>query len=127
MQWLMLQQDEPDDFCIATGIQYSVRDFVNFAWAYLGRTIIWKGDGVDEKGYDAESGRLIIAVDPRYFRPTEVETLLGDPTKAKQKLGWVPKISLEEMVHEMMENDLTLAKRDALVKKHGFKAFDYHE
>jgi GDPmannose 4,6-dehydratase len=127
MQWLMLQQDQPEDFCIATGIQYSVRDFVNFAWAHLGKQIIWKGEGVDEKGYDTESGNMIVAVDPRYFRPTEVETLLGDPTKAKKKLGWIPKISLEEMVHEMMENDLTLAKRDALVKEHGYKAYDYHE
>ena len=127
MQWLMLQQDEPDDFCIATGVQYSVRDFVDFAWDHLGKRIRWEGEGVDEKGYDQESGKLIVAVGPRYFRPTEVETLLGDPTKAKEKLGWAPKITLEEIVHEMMENDLTLAKRDALVKEHGFRAFDYNE
>lgn len=127
MQWLMLQQDEPDDFCIATGVQYSVRDFVNFAWDHLGKKIRWEGEGVDEKGYDVESGELMVAVDPRYFRPTEVESLLGDPTKAKEKLGWVPKITLEEMVHEMMENDLMLARRDELVKSHGFRAFDYHE
>jgi GDPmannose 4,6-dehydratase len=127
MQWLMLQQDEPDDFCIATGVQYSVRDFCNAAYAHLGKTIRWDGEGVDEKGYDAETGECIVAVDPRYFRPTEVETLLGDPSKAKQKLGWEPKITFEEMVHEMMEHDLELAKRDALVKKHGFKAYDYHE
>ena len=127
MQWLMLQQDEPDDFCIATGVQYSVRDFVNFAWGHLGKTIRWEGEGKDEKGYDAETGKLMVAVDPRYFRPTEVETLLGDPAKAKEKLGWEPKITLEEMVHEMMEHDITLAKRDALVKKHGYRAFDYHE
>lgn len=127
MQWLMLQQDEPEDFCIATGIQYSVRDFVNAAYDHLGKTIRWEGEGVDEKGYDTETGNYIVAVDPRYFRPTEVETLLGDPTKAKEKLGWEPKITFEEMVHEMMENDLELAKRDALVKEHGFKAFDYHE
>jgi len=127
MQWLMLQQDEPEDFCIATGVQYSVRNFVNAAYDHLGKTIRWEGEGVDEKGYDTETGQCIVAVDPRYFRPTEVETLLGDPTKAREKLGWVPKITFEEMVHEMMENDLELAKRDALVKKHGFKAFDYHE
>lgn len=127
MQWLMLQQDEPDDFCIATGVQYSVRDFVNFAWDHLGKKIRWEGEGVDEKGYDEESGKLIVAVDPRYFRPTEVETLLGDPSKAKEKLGWEPKITLEEMVHEMMEHDLNLAKRDALVKEHGFRAYDYNE
>ena len=127
MQWLMLQQDEPEDFCIATGVQFSVRDFVNYAWDHLGRKIRWEGEGVDEMGYDSETGALIIAVDPRYFRPTEVETLLGDPTKAKEKLGWEPKITLEQMVHEMMENDLTLAKRDALAKEHGYRAFDYHE
>jgi len=127
MQWLMLQQDEPDDFCIATGIQFSVRDFVNFAWRYLGRGIRWKGEGLEEKGYDRETGNVIVAVDPRYFRPTEVETLLGDPTKAKEKLGWEPKITLEEMVCEMMENDINIAKRDALVKQHGFKAPNFNE
>ena len=127
MQWLMLQQDKPDDFCIATGIQYSVRDFANFSWDYLGKKIRWVGEGVEEKGYDSESGDLIVAVDSRYFRPTEVETLLGDPTKAKEKLGWEPKITLKEMVHEMMENDITISKRDSLVKKHGYKAPDYNE
>ena len=127
MQWLMLQQDEPDDFCIATGIQYSVRDFVNFAWSHLGKTILWKGEGMNEKGYDSETGNLIVEVDPRYFRPTEVETLLGDPAKAKEKLGWEPKITLEEIVHEMMESDINIAKRDSLVKEHGFKAPDFNE
>ena len=127
MQWLMLQQDEPDDFCIATGVQYSVRDFVNYAYEYLGKSIRWEGEGVDEKGYDSESGQCIVAVDPRYFRPTEVETLLGDPSKAKEKLGWEPKITFQEMVQEMVESDLQLAKRDALVKDHGYRAFDYHE
>tara|TARA_B110000003_G_C16615736_1_gene521217 strand:- start:355 stop:1446 length:1092 start_codon:yes stop_codon:yes gene_type:complete len=127
MQWLMLQQDEPDDYCIATGVQFSVREFVNFAWGHLGKTIRWEGEGVNEKGYDVEMGNLIVAVDPRYFRPTEVEELLGDPTKAKEKLGWEPKITLEEMVHEMMENDIKIAKRDTLVKEHGFKAPDFNE
>jgi len=127
MQWLMLQQDEPDDFCIATGLQFSVRDFVNFAWGHLGKTIRWTGEGMDEKGYDSKTGNLLVAVDKRYFRPTEVETLLGDPSKAKEKLGWEPKITLEEMVHEMMENDIKIAKRDSLVKEHGFKAPDYNE
>lgn len=127
MQWLMLQQDEPDDFCIATGVQYSVRDFVNAAYDHLGKKIRWEGEGVDEKGYDSETGQCIVQVDTRYFRPTEVETLLGDPTKAKEKLGWVPKITFEEMVHEMMESDLNMAERDALVRKHGFKAYDYNE
>ena len=127
MQWLMLQQDEPDDFCIATGVQYSVRDFVNFSWGHLDKVIRWEGEGMDEKGYDTETGNLIVAVDSRYFRPTEVETLLGDPSKAKEKLGWEPKITLEEMVHEMMENDINIAQRDSLVKKHGFKAPDFNE
>ena len=127
MQWLMLQQDKPEDFCIATGVQYSVRDFVNAAYDHIGKKIRWEGKGVDEKGYDIETGNCIVAVDPRYFRPTEVETLLGDASKAKEKLNWTPKITFEEMVHEMMKNDLTLAKRDALIKKHGFKAFDYNE
>ncbi len=127
MQWLMLQQEKPDDFCIATGVQYSVRDFVDFAYEHLGKKISWKGEGEDEKGYDSASGKLVVAVDPRYFRPTEVETLLGDPTKAKIELGWEPKITLQEMVHEMMESDLQSAKRDALVKEHGFRAYDYNE
>ena len=127
VQWLMLQQDEPDDFCIATGVQYSVRDFINFAWSHLGKTIRWEGEGMNEKGYDSETGNLIVEVDPRYFRPTEVETLLGNPSKAKEKLGWEPKITLEEMVYEMMENDINIAKRDSLVKEYGFKAPDFNE
>ena len=127
MQWLMLQQDEPEDYCIASGKNYSVRDFVSFAWNFLGKEIRWDGKGEDEKGYDKESGQLIVAVDPRYFRPTEVDTLLGDSSKAKEKLGWETKISLKEMVHEMMENDIAIAKRDELVKKHGYQAPNYHE
>lgn len=127
MQWLMLQQEQPDDFCIATGVQYSVRDFCNAAYDHIGKKIRWEGEGVDEKGYDTETGQCIVAVDPRYFRPTEVETLLGDPTKAKEKLGWVPKITFAQMVHEMMESDLQHAKRDALIKQHGYKAYDYNE
>jgi GDPmannose 4,6-dehydratase len=127
MQWLMLQQKDPDDFVIATGLQYSVRDFVNFAYEHLGKTIRWEGSGVDEKGYDSNSNKLIVAVDPRYFRPTEVDTLLGDPSKAKQKLGWEPKITLKEMIVEMMEHDIDIAKRDSLVKEHGFKVPDFNE
>ena len=127
MQWLMLQQDEPDDFCIATGVQYSVRDFVNFAWSHLGKTIRWEGKGLNEKGYDSKTDKLIVAVDSRYYRPTEVEALLGDPTKAKEKLGWKPKISLEEIVYEMMENDINIAKRDSLVKVHGYFVPDHTE
>lgn len=126
MQWLMLQQEQPEDFVIATGVQNSVRDFVNTAAKELGINIRWEGKGVDEKGYDAE-GRCIVQVDPRYFRPTEVETLLGDPTKAKEKLGWTPKISFEALVAEMVREDYKSAERDELVKKHGFTAYDYHE
>jgi GDPmannose 4,6-dehydratase len=126
MQWLMLQQEKPEDFVIATGIQYSVRDFVNAAAAEIDMKIEWKGAGENEKGFD-EKGRSIVAVDPRYFRPTEVETLLGDPTKAKEKLGWTPKITFEELVAEMMREDLKAAERDELVKRHGFSAYDYHE
>jgi len=126
MQWLMLQQDHAEDFVIATGVQYSVRDFVNAAAKELGMTIRWEGQGVDEKGYDTH-GKCIVAVDPRYFRPTEVETLLGDPSKAKDKLGWTPKISFDELVSEMVREDLKAAERDELVKKHGYKAMDYHE
>tara|TARA_R100000353_G_scaffold176028_1_gene148370 strand:+ start:1829 stop:2914 length:1086 start_codon:yes stop_codon:yes gene_type:complete len=126
MQWLMLQQDKPEDFVIATGVQYSVRDFVNTAAKELGISIRWEGEGIDEKGYDAE-GKSIVQVDPRYFRPTEVETLLGDPSKAKEKLGWTPKISFEELVAEMVLEDYKSAQRDELVKKHGFTAYDYHE
>jgi len=127
MQWLMLQQDEPDDFVIATGVQYSVRDFVNKAAEAVDIEIEWKGEGVDEKGYNKATGECIVEVDPRYFRPTEVETLLGDPTKAKEKLGWVPKITLQEMVTEMVENDMMIAKRDALCKEAGFKTNSYFE
>jgi len=126
MQWLMLQQDHPEDFVIATGVQYSVRQFVDIAAKELGISIKWKGKGVDEKGYDA-AGKCIVQVDPRYFRPTEVETLLGDPSKAKQKLGWTPKITFHELVSEMVREDLKSAERDELVKKHGFTAYDFHE
>lgn len=122
----MLQQEQPEDFVIATGIQYSVRDFVNAAAKELDITIRWEGKSVDEKGYNAE-GKCIVQVDPRYFRPTEVETLLGDPTKAKEKLGWTPKISFEELVAEMVHEDYRSAQRDELVKKHGYSAYDYHE
>ncbi len=134
MQWLMLQQDKPDDFCIATGVQYSVRDFVNAAVNELGIVLRWEGTGVDEKGIvadagssDLKEGQVIVEVDTRYFRPTEVETLLGDPTKAKEKLGWVPKITLPEMVAEMVREDFSIAQRDELCKKEGFKTFDYNE
>jgi GDPmannose 4,6-dehydratase len=126
MQWLMLQQDTPEDFVIATGMQYSVRDFVNFAAEELGINVRWEGDGVEEKGYDA-NGKCIVAVDPRYFRPTEVETLLGDASKAKEKLGWTPKITFKELVAEMVREDLKSAERDELIKRNGYQSLDYHE
>jgi GDPmannose 4,6-dehydratase len=119
-QWLMLQQEKPEDFCIASGEHYSVRDFVNLSWSQIGCKINWKGKGLNEKGYDSKSGNLIVSVDSRYFRPSEVETLLGDPSKAKNILGWEAKISLEEMVKEMMQNDILIAKREQLIKEHDF-------
>jgi len=126
MQWLMLQQEKPEDFVIATGVQYSVRDFVNAAAKELGLALHWQGQGVEEKAYDA-TGKCLVAVDPKYFRPTEVETLLGDPTKAREKLGWTPKTTFEELVAEMVREDLKAAERDELIKHHGYKTMDYHE
>ena len=121
MQWLMLQQDKPEDFVIATGVQYSVRHFVNEVAIILGITLRWEGQGVGEKAFD-ESGKCIVEVDPRYFRPTEVETLLGDATKAREKLGWVPATSFAELVREMAEADLKLAQFDLKVLDHGHKS-----
>jgi GDPmannose 4,6-dehydratase len=136
MQWLMLQQEKPEDFVIATGVQYSVRQFVEFASAELGISLRFEGEGADEVGIVAsvsgdlaqcKVGDVIVRVDPRYFRPTEVETLLGDPTKAREKLGWTPTTTLQQLVKEMVESDYTSAKRDSLVKQAGFQTFDYHE
>jgi GDPmannose 4,6-dehydratase len=140
MQWLMLQQDRPEDFVIATGVQYSVRQFVEFAARELGITLAFDGTGDNEIGRvvkveavngeikaKCRPGEVIVKVDPRYYRPTEVETLLGDPSKAKQKLGWVPKITLPELVKEMVSADYTAARRDSLVKLAGFQAYDYNE
>ena len=145
MQWLMLQQDHAEDFVIATGVQYSVRQFVAFSAKELGITLVFEGEGEAEVGRVAavspvvnakgesellancKVGDVIVRVDPRYYRPTEVETLLGDPAKAKAKLGWTPKITLAELVKEMVVSDYTAAKRDSLVKSAGFQAYDYHE
>ena len=121
----MLQQDEPDDFVIATGKQISVRDFVNAAFAEVDIQIDWQGSGVDEQGQCKKTGNTLVQVDPKYFRPTEVETLLGNPQKAKDKLGWEPKITLEEMVSEMVREDIHLAKKDEYCIKEGFKVFNY--
>ena len=139
-QWLILQQDNPEDFVIATGKQYSVRQMVETAANELGITLRWEGGGQDEigivdsveEGHGVKEaalvpGQVIVRIDPRYFRPAEVETLLGDPTKAKQKLGWAPKVTFEELVSEMVRVDLDKAKCDEMVKDHGYQVFDYHE
>jgi len=126
-QWLMLQQRDPEDFVIATGKQQSVRDFVAAAGNALGLTIEWQGQGPHEIGIDAATGRTLVRVDPRYYRPTEVDTLLGDPTKARDKLGWVAEIEFPALVAEMVAADLEIAKRDALVAKEGFKVYSHHE
>ncbi|WP_022663762.1 GDP-mannose 4,6-dehydratase [Desulfospira joergensenii] len=127
MQWLMLQQDSPEDYVIATGEQHSVREFVDGCARELGMAVEWKGKGIDEKGINAANGKTIVAVDPRYFRPTEVETLLGDPSKAKKNLGWEPKIGFEELVREMTRSDLEGAKRDELCRRAGFQVYNQNE
>ena len=136
MQWLMLQQDQPEDFVIATGVQYSVRQFVEFSARELGVTVNFEGGGAAEVGIVAsvegdkakcKVGDVIVKVDPRYFRPSEVETLLGDPSKAKKKLGWEPQISFKELVREMTGSDYLSAQRDHLVKDAGFQIYDHHE
>ena len=126
VKWLILQQEHPEDFVVATGIQYSVREFVEAAGEEIGINIKWKGKGTDEKGYD-EQGKCIVAIDERYFRPTEVDNLLGDATKAKKQLGWTPKITFTELVSEMMREDLKSAERDELAKKHGFEPYNRDE
>ena len=126
MQWLMLQQEKPQDYVIATGEQYSVREFVQRCAKLLDLELTWQGSGIDEKAVDSK-GNIIVAVDPRYFRPTEVETLLGDPSKAKRELGWTPRTSFDELVREMVDADFKAAQRDALVRKHGFDAYSVRE
>ena len=126
MQWRMLQQESPEDFVIATGVQHSVREFVTRAAEVLGIEIKWEGEGVDERAVDT-SGTTVVAVDPRYFRPAEVETLLGDPSYAHERLGWKPTVTFDELVKEMVEVDLLAAERDQLVKKHGYSAYEYNE
>src|SRR6185369_6953958 len=126
-QWLMLQQERPDDFVIATGEQHSVREFVALAGEQLDMHIEWRGKGVDEQGVDTKTGRTIVKVDARYFRPTEVETLLGDPSKAKAKLGWTPECSFQDLVREMVTSDLDIARRDAVIAREGFKTYRHSE
>jgi GDPmannose 4,6-dehydratase len=126
MQWLMLQQEKPQDYVIATGEQHSVREFVQRCAALLELDLTWHGTGVDEKAVDS-AGKVVVAVDPRYFRPTEVETLLGDASKARRELGWEPRISFDELVREMVASDLNSAQRDALVLRHGYDAYNVRE
>jgi len=127
MQWMMLQQEVPDDYVIATGVQYSVRQFVAATCREAGIALRWEGAGVDERGIDEASGKTIVRIDPRYFRPTEVETLLGDPSKAKAKLGWVPEVTFDQLVKEMVQADMEHARQDALVQKHGFPTKNFRE
>lgn len=126
-QWLMLQQSEPEDFVIATGEQHSVREFISLAASKLGMHIEWQGSGVSEQGIDTKSGRTIIKVDARYFRPTEVDTLLGDASRARARLGWKPEIGFDSLVSEMMDQDLEIARRDSIVAREGFKTYRYNE
>lgn len=126
-QWLILQQERPEDYVIATGQQHSVREFVAAAAAELGMSMEWRGTGLDEVGIDTATGRIVVAVDRRYFRPTEVDTLLGDASKARRQLGWAPKVEFRELVREMVREDLALAERDRLVKAQGFRTFRHHE
>jgi GDPmannose 4,6-dehydratase len=126
MQWMMLQQDQPRDYVIATGEQYSVREFTTIAASYLGIQLTWEGNGEEERGYD-QIGRELVAIDPRYFRPAEVETLLGDATRARVELGWQPKTSFKSLVEEMVLEDLRIAERDSLVHEHGYSTYQHHE
>ncbi|MCP3872750.1 MAG: GDP-mannose 4,6-dehydratase, partial [Desulfobacteraceae bacterium] len=127
MQWLMLQQDTPDDYVIATGEQHSVREFVEVTAKELGIALKWEGKGIKEKGINIANNKTIVAVDPRYFRPTEVETLLGDPSKAKKNLGWEPKITFNDLVKEMTKQDLEEAKKDELIQRAGFQVLNKNE
>jgi len=126
-QWLVLQQPEPDDYVIATGEQFSVREFCELAFAEAGISLRWEGSGVNEKGIDSKTDRCLIEVDPKYFRPTEVETLLGDATKAREKLGWRPEISFKSLVKEMVKEDLSEAQKDQVCQDHGFKTLNHYE
>ena len=125
--WLMLQQETPEDFVIATGVTTKVRDFVDMAFRHVGIELDWQGHGVEEKGIDKASGKTLVEVDPRYFRPTEVDLLLGDPSKALKKLGWKPETDLNRLVKDMMESDIESTRRDEVLRKAGHKIFDYFE
>jgi GDPmannose 4,6-dehydratase len=127
MQWLMLQQEAPDDYVIATGEQHSVREFIELTAKELGITIQWEGEGKSERGVNMANGKTIVAVDPMYFRPTEVETLLGDTSKARKMLGWEPKITFNKLIKDMVQADLEEAKRDDLCQRAGFRINHYYE
>lgn len=125
--WLLLQQEKAEDFVIATGQTHEVREFVELAFKEVGINIEWRGNGVEEKGIDKATGNILVEVDPRYFRPTEVELLLGDAKKAQEKLGWKPKTTLQELCSMMVKEDMITAKRDLLCEKHGFEVHNYNE
>jgi len=127
MMWLMLQNNEPDDYVIATGVKYTVRDFVEFSFNELGINLKWEGQGINEKGINVSTGKVIIEVDPKYFRPTEVELLIGDPTKAKERLGWEPEVGLKELVSMMIKEDLKIAEKEVHLKKGGYGVQNYYE
>lgn len=127
LMWLMLQQDKPDDYVMATGVTTTVRDFITMAFKEVGITLKWEGKGIDEKGIDTGTGKVLVEIDPRYFRPAEVELLIGDPTKAYKALGWKPKVQLPELVKMMVENDLNLAKKEQYLKEGGFQTENYYE
>jgi len=127
LMWLMLQQDKPDDYVMATGVTVTVRDFINMSFKEAGITLKWEGSGVNEKGLDSTNGKILIEIDPRYFRPAEVDILIGDPSKAKTKLGWEPKVQLPELVKMMMEYDLEQAKRELHLKNGGYKTENFYE
>lgn len=127
LMWLMLQQDKPDDYVMATGVTTTVRDFITMAFAEAGINLEWRGSGIDEKGFDLTTNRVLVEIDPRYFRPAEVELLIGDPTKAKSKLGWEPRVKLPELVHMMVQNDIKLAERESHLKSGGYEVKNYYE
>ncbi len=125
--WLILQHGKPDDFVIATGETHTVREFVELAFRHAGIEVVWRGPGVDEEGIDASTGKALVKIDPRYFRPTEVDLLLGDPGKAREQLGWEPEVSFVELVQRMVDGDIKIAERDLLCKKHGYRIATGHE
>jgi GDPmannose 4,6-dehydratase len=127
LMWLMLQQNEPDDYIMATGVTTSVRDFITMAFQEAGISIRWEGSGIDERGIDGESGKVLVEIDPRYFRPAEVDLLIGDPSKAKKRLGWEPKVQLPELIKMMVAHDITLAEEELHLKNGGFNVKNYYE